>query len=380
MYIPFNKTTITGNELGFIKKLVKSRHLNSDSSFTKQCVSRLESNTGCKSVFLTSSCTHSLEMCALLADIKPGDEVIMPSFTYVSTANAFALRGAQIVFVDIRPETMNIDERLIEDAVTAKTKAIVPMHYTGIACEMDTIMRVAGKYKVLVFEDAANSYNCSYKNKYLGTIGHLGCYSFDEAKNITCGEGGALLVNEDRFIRQVEIIRENGTDRAQFLRGEIEKYSWQDIGSSYSPNELTAAFLSAQLEETNKITKNRLESWNYYYKGLYPLMQQNIIDLPFVPQHCQHNGHIFFIKLKDIVIRKALTKYLLERNIHAVFHYVPLHSSKGGTRYGRFHGADKWTTRESERLLRLPIYHRISKREIDWVISSVFDFFKEKGK
>jgi dTDP-4-amino-4,6-dideoxygalactose transaminase len=378
MDIPFCKPTITGRELEFINKLIRSKGLTSEGPFTQMSVDWLQANTGCRQAFLTTSCTHSLEMCAILTDIKPGDEVIMPSFTFPSSANAFALRGATIVFVDIRPDTMNIDEKLIESAVTERTRVIVPMHYAGIACEMDIIMSVADAHKLKVVEDAANAFACSYKNKPLGTIAHLGCYSFDREKNITCGEGGALLLNEERFIKKVEMIRANGTDKYQFLKGELEQYSWQDIGSNYTPSEVAVAFLYAQLLESKTITEERVEAWNYYYEKLSPLAQKNLIELPSIPQYCQHNGNIFFIKLKNLEMRKDLSKYLLNRGIHAYFHYVPLHSSSGGLRYGRFHGEDRWTTIESERLLRLPIYYGISKKEIDTVISMIFDFFSAK--
>ncbi|MHB8086584.1 MAG: dTDP-4-amino-4,6-dideoxygalactose transaminase [Dehalococcoidia bacterium] len=378
MQVPFNVPMVTGKELQYVREAINNRLLSGDGPFTKRCHAWLENNTGCKKALLTLSCTHALEMSAILAGIRPGDEVIMPSFTFVSTANAFALRGAQIVFVDIRPDTMNIDENLIEAAVTNKTRVIVPVHYSGVGCEMDTIMQIAGKYKLLVVEDAAQAIMCSYKDRLLGTIGNLGCYSFHETKDITCGEGGALLINDNQFKEKADIISRKGTDRSKFILGQVDKYTWQDIGSSYLPSELNAAFLLAQLEESDRIIKGRIKSWEYYYARLLQLKEDGLIELPFIPQECRHNGHLFFIKVKDISIRKELMLYLLERGINSVFHYVPLHSSKGGARYGRFHGADKWTTRESEKLLRLPLYYGIKRRELDWVISATYEYFKVK--
>ena len=376
MHVPFNVPMVTGKELEYIGEAINNHLISGDGPFTKRCHAWLENNTNCKKALLTSSCTHALEMSAMLADIQPGDEVIMPSFTFVSTANAFALRGAQIVFVDIHPDTMNMDENLIEAAVTNKTKIIVPVHYAGVGCAMDTIMEIAGKYKLLVIEDAAQAIMCSYKDNLLGTIGNLGCYSFHETKDITCGEGGALLINDNRFMEKADIISRKGTDRSKFFLGQVDKYTWQDIGSSYLPSELNAAFLLAQLEESDRIIKDRIKSWEYYYARLLQLKEEGLIELPFIPQECRHNGHLFFIRVKDISIRKELMRYLFERSINTVFHYVPLHSSKGGAKYGRFHGPDKWTTRESERLLRLPLYYGIKRMELDWVISAIFDYFK----
>ena len=360
--IPFNKPTLSGGELANIKQALKQGRLSGDGPFTQQCQASLEKKTGCRKVLLTPSCTHALEMCALLADIKAGDEVIMSSFTHPSTANAFALRGAQIVFVDIRPDTLNIDEKLIEDAVTDRTRAIVPMHYAGVACEMDAIMKIAASHNLIVVEDAAPSIMCAYKDRPLGTIGHLGCYSFHETKDLTCGEGGALLVNDDRFIERAQVIRQKGTDYNRFLNGMVSRYTWQEPGSSYLPSDLNAAFLLAQLEKAEVIINDRLKSWQYYFSQLSPLAGRGSIELPCVPQGCRHNGNTFYIMLQDEPRRAGLIDYLRVRGIASPFHYIPLHSSSGGLKYGRFHGEDKFTTRRSGRLLRLPIYHGIKEK------------------
>ncbi|RSL34985.1 dTDP-4-amino-4,6-dideoxygalactose transaminase [Salibacterium salarium] len=374
--IPFNRAPVTGEEQYYMTQAIENRKLSGDGPFTKKCQEWLESSFECPKTYLTPSCTHALEMAALLVDIKPGDEVIMPSYTFVSTANAFALRGAVVVFVDIRPDTMNIDENLIEDAVTSKTKAIIPVHYAGVACEMDTILSIAKKHELMVIEDAAQGVMSTYKGKALGTIGDYGCYSFHDTKNYTSGEGGALLVNDERNKEQAEIIREKGTNRSRFLRGQVDKYSWVNIGSSYLPGELNAAYLYAQLHHANVINEDRLASWNMYYEALEPLAEKGLIELPMVPEECCHNAHMFYIKTKDIEERTALVEWLKQDNIVSVFHYVPLHSSEAGKRFGRFHGEDRFTTKESERLLRLPMFYELQKQDIEAVTNRVRSFYK----
>lgn len=326
-------------------------------------------------VLLTTSCTTATELAALLCDIKPGDEVICPSFTFVSSANPFVLRGAKIVFVDIRPDTMNIDESLIEAAITNKTKAIVPVHYAGISCEMDKIMELAKKYNLVVVEDAAQGVMSTYNGKALGTIGDFGCFSFHETKNYSMGEGGALLIRDNKNISKAEIMREKGTNRSQFLRGQVDKYTWQDIGSSILPSDILAAYLYAQLEIADEINNNRLASWNKYYAMLTPLKNEGKIDLPHIPLGCVHNAHMFYIKCKDISERTELIEYLKSFGIMAIFHYIPLHSSPAGLKFGRFQGEDVYTTKESERLLRLPLYYQLKSTEIDFICQKIFDFY-----
>ena len=374
--IPFNIPPFTGKEEQYIKEAIKKRKICGDGEFTKKCNAWLENNTGSKGVLLTTSCTHATEMAALLSDIEPGDEVIMPSYTFVSTADAFVLRGAVPVFVDIRPDTMNIDEKLIEKAITEKTKAIVVVHYAGIACEMDVIMEIANRYKLTVIEDAAQGVMSSYKGKALGTIGDFGCYSFHETKNYSMGEGGALLIRDEGDIEPAEIIREKGTNRSQFFRGMVDKYTWVEKGSSYLPSELNAAYLYAQLEMAEKINRKRLDRWSQYYELLTPLKEQGNIELPYVPEGCVHNAHMFYIKVKDLEERTKLIRYLRDNGITAVFHYIPLHSAPAGRRYGRFHGEDKFTTRESERLLRLPMYYELTEEEVCTVADKVLQFWR----
>lgn len=374
--IPFNKPPFTGNELNYIKDAVNSRKLCGDGQFTKKCNSFLEELTGSAKVLLTTSCTHATEMAAILAEIGPGDEVIMPSYTFVSTANAFVLRGAKVVFVDIRPDTMNLDENLIEDAITDRTKAIVPVHYAGVSCEMDAIMDIAKRHHLAVIEDAAQAIMSSYKGKVLGTIGDYGCYSFHETKNISMGEGGALLIREAENIEKAEIIREKGTNRSKFFRGEIDKYSWVEQGSSYLPSELNAAYLWGELEAAEEIYADRMRSWEAYRELLSPLAKKGCIELPFVPEHCVHNAHMFYIKTKDIAERTELIRHLKGHGIGAVFHYIPLHSSDAGRRYGRFHGEDCYTTKESERLLRLPMYYGLKSDDIYGIADSVCQFYQ----
>jgi dTDP-4-amino-4,6-dideoxygalactose transaminase len=374
--IKFNVPPNVGREEEYIRQaILENKKICGDGSFTKKCTEWLIDKTGTKKALLTTSCTHALEMAAILCDIKEGDEVIAPSYTFVSTVNAFVLRGAKIVFVDIRPDTMNIDENLIEDAITEKTKAIIPVHYAGVACEMDKIMEIANKYNLYVIEDAAQGVMSTYKDKELGTIGDLGTYSFHETKNYSMGEGGALLIDNKEFIERAEIIREKGTDRSKFFRGQVDKYSWVDIGSSFLPSELNAAYLYAQLEEAEKINNDRLASWELYYNGLSELKDNGLIELPVIPKECVHNAHMFYIKLKDLNERTELINYLKKKGIDSVFHYVPLHSAKAGIEFGRFHGEDRYTTRESERILRLPLYYGLKDKEVEKVISSIKEYF-----
>jgi len=379
MHVPFNKPFLTGKELTYIEEAVQRGHISGDGYFTKQCQKWLEDQTGCRKALLTHSCTGALEMAALLADIKPGDEIIMPSYTFVSTANAFVLRGGVPVFIDVRPDTMNMDESLIEASINAKTKAIVTVHYAGVACEMETIMAIAKNHNLLVIEDAAQGIMCTYNGKQLGSIGHLASLSFHETKNIMAGEGGALLINDPQFIERAEIIREKGTDRSKYFRGEVDKYSWVDIGSSYLPGEITAAFLYAQMEQAEKITEKRLKTWYRYYEGLAPLAQKELLELPIIPKECKHNAHMFYIKTRCLEERSALMEFLANNGVRSVFHYVPLHNSKAGKFYGRFNGKDNFTSKESQRLLRLPLYRELNDESVDYVINIIFKFY-EGGK
>lgn len=375
--ISFNVPPYIGKEDKYIKQAIDSRKICGDGQFTKKCNEKFEEITGAKKVLMTTSGTSALEMAALLADIKPGDEVIMPSYTFVSTANAFVLRGATIVFVDIRPDTMNIDENLIEDAITEKTKAIVPVHYGGVACEMDTICDIAKRHNLVVVEDAAQGVMSFYKGRALGSIGDFGCYSFHETKNYSMGEGGAVLVNHEKNVERAEIIREKGTNRTKFFRGQVDKYTWVDLGSSYLQSELNCAYLYAQIENPDIINNDRLQSWNTYYELLTPLKEKGCIDLPVVPEGCVHNAHMFYIKTKDLEERSKLIAFLKENGIGAVFHYIPLHSSPAGRQFSRFHGEDKYTTKESERLLRLPMYYGLEKKDIEYVVNAVNGFFSK---
>jgi len=374
--IRFNSPPTVGTELHYIADVISNKLLSGDGAYTHMCHEWFEKNIGCKKALLTTSCTHALEMAAILIDIQPGDEVIMPSYTFVSTANAFVLRGAKIVFVDIRPDTMNIDERLIEGAITNRTKAIVPVHYAGVSCEMDAIMDIAEQHGVFVIEDAAQAMMSSYKGKSLGTIGHFGAYSFHETKNYSSGgEGGLLIINDSNFSDRAEVIREKGTNRAQFFRGMVDKYSWVDVGSSYLPSELNAAFLWAQLEAADSINIDRLASWQIYHTLLAPLLEQGILELPRVPDECVHNAHMFYIKVKDIIEREKLIRYLRENEISAVFHYIPLHSALAGEQFSRFNGIDNYTTLESERLLRLPMFYKMTEDEVKNVVSTIIKFY-----
>lgn len=374
--IPFNKPPYIGKEQIYISEAIEERKICGDGQFTKRCNKWIEEMTGTKKALLTTSCTHATEMAALLADIGPGDEVIMPSYTFVSTADAFVLRGGTIVFVDIRPDTMNIDEKLIEDAVTHRTKAIVPVHYAGVSCEMDIIMDIAKRHGLIVIEDAAQGITGTYKGMALGAIGDYGCFSFHETKNLSMGEGGALLIKNEKNIERAEIIREKGTNRSKFFRGQIDKYTWIDAGSSYLPSELNAAYLWAQCESVEKIQEDRMGSWKRYYDQLYVLKELGRIELPTIPKECGHNAHMFYIKTRDLAERTRLIQYMRERDIHVTFHYIPLHSSPAGQKFGRFFGKDINTTTESERLLRLPLYYQLKKEDIDCVVENISNFYK----
>ena len=373
--IPFNKPPRTGNEEKYVLESMRSAKISGDGEFTKRCHKWFEEKLLCKKALLTTSCTHALEMAAILIDIKEGDEVIMPSYTFVSTANAFVLRGAKIVFVDIRQDTLNIDETKIEEAITTKTRAIVPVHYAGVACEMDTIMGIASRHNLFVVEDAAQGMMSTYKGKALGTIGHFGTYSFHETKNYTsAGEGGLLIINDEKFVQRAEIIREKGTNRSLFFRGMVDKYSWVDIGSSYLPNDMSAAYLWGGLERADEINDDRLGSWQKYHDRLQELEKEGLIELPTIPDGCVQNAHMFYLKVKDLDERTALLYKFKKEHIWAVFHYVPLHSAPAGLKYGRFDGIDEFTTKESERLVRLPMYYGLSNDEID-AVCDVINFF-----
>lgn len=375
--IRFNVPPFIGKEMDYIKQAVEAQKICGDGEFTKKDNQWMEERFGAKKVLLTTSCTHATELAALLADIKPGDEVIMPSFTFVSTADAFVLRGAVPVFVDIRPDTMNIDETKIEAAITEKTKAIVPVHYAGVACEMDTIMDIAKRHNLVVIEDAAQGVMSKYKGQALGTIGEFGCYSFHETKNYSMGEGGAIVIKNEKDIERAEIFREKGTNRSKFFRGQIDKYTWVDYGSSYLPSELNAAYLYAQLEKADEIFDDRMSSWNRYYENLKELAEQGHIELPTIPADCEHNAHMFYLKAKDLEERTALINFLKSKDILAVFHYIPLHTAPAGQAYGRFHGEDVYTTKESERLMRLPLYYGLKPEEVDYISEQVKAFYQK---
>ncbi len=373
--IPFNVPPCVGTEIDYIKDAIANHKICGDGSYTKKCNAWLEKKTGAAKVLLTTSCTHATEMAALLCDIKPGDEVIMPSFTFVSTADAFVLRGATVVFVDIRPDTMNIDETKIEAAITDKTVAIVPVHYAGVACEMDTIMDIAKRHNLKVVEDAAQGVMSTYKGQALGTIGDYGAFSFHETKNYSMGEGGALLIKNDSDTELAEIIREKGTNRAKFFRGQIDKYTWVEAGSSYLPSELNAAYLYGQLEKADEIFDDRMNSWNKYYAEFKELADAGKIELPTIPSDCEHNAHMFYLKCKDLEERTALISYAKENDILMVFHYIPLHTAPAGQKYGRFDGEDVYTTKESERLVRLPLYYGLTDEDHAKVVKCVKDFY-----
>lgn len=372
--IDFNRPAIVGNELKYIQDAVAQGMLCGDGKYTKLCSEWMRKRFDVNQVFLTTSCTHALEMAAFLSDIQPGDEVIMPSYTFVSTADAFVLRGARIVFTDIRPDTMNIDENLIEQAITDKTKAIVPVHYAGVGCEMNKIMELAEKYDLRVVEDAAQGVEAYYHGRALGTIGDFGCYSFHETKNYTMGEGGAILFNGEQYLEKAEILREKGTDRSKFFRGQVDKYRWMDYGSSYLPSELNAAYLYAQLEQHKKISDKRMQIYDFYNENLRFLAEEGKIQQPYVPEECTHNAHMYYIKVHDIQVRTRLLKYLREKNICSVFHYVPLHSAPAGKKFGRFSGEDVYTTKESERLMRLPMFYNLDMEDAKRVVDAIASF------
>ena len=374
--IPFNIPPFTGKEMDYIRQAVENQKICGDGPYTKKCSEWIEQKTGTAKCLLTTSCTHATELAALLADVKEGDEVIMPAYTFVSTADAFVLRGAKPVFVDIRPDTMNIDETLIEDAITPRTKAIVPVHYAGVACEMDTIMDIAKRHHLLVIEDAAQGIMSTYKGQALGAIGDFGCFSFHETKNYSMGEGGALLIKDPKYVEEAEIIREKGTNRSKFYRGQIDKYTWVNYGSSYLPSDMNAAYLWAQLELADQINEKRLSLWNHYRELLTPLKEQGYIELPTVPEGCVHNAHMFYIKAKDLEERTRLIDFLKKNEIWSVFHYIPLHTAPAGMKFGEFHGEDRYTTKESERLCRLPMYYSLELDQVDYIVSKVKEFYQ----
>lgn len=375
--IYFNIPPFTGKEFEYMREAVDNHKICGDGSFTKKCAKWMQDRFHAYRVMLTTSGSSALDMAALLCDINPGDEVILPSFTFSSTANSFVLAGAKLVFVDIRPDTMNIDENKIEEAITEKTKVICPVHYAGVACEMDAIMDIAKRYKLLVVEDAAQGVMSTYKGKALGTIGDFGCFSFHETKNYSMGEGGAIVINNPKYIEKAEILREKGTNRSQFFRGQVAKYNWVDFGDSYLQSDLNAAYLWAQLEKADEINNNRIETWNAYYKAFKPLADRRLITLPTIPENCVHNAHMFYIKCKDLKTRQAFIEFMKKNDILCVFHYVPLHSAPAGEKFGRFVGIDEYTTSDSDRLVRLPMYYNIDKDDLNKVINKTIDFFEK---
>lgn len=376
MKINFNVPPYTGKEIEYMREAVENEKICGDGPFTRRCHQWIEEQTKTARCLLTTSCTHATELAALLADIREGDEVIMPSYTFVSTANAFVLRGATVVFVDIRPDTMNLDEKLIEEAVTEKTKAIAPVHYAGVGCEMDQIMEIADRHHLMVIEDAAQGIMASYRGRALGTFGDFGCFSFHETKNLSMGEGGALLIRDEKYVEAAEILREKGTDRSKFYRGQVDKYRWQNYGSSYLPSDMNAAYLYAQLELAEEITQARMDRWEQYRELLTPLAEAGKIELPHIPDHCVHNAHMFYVKTKDLEERSRLITFLKEKEILAVSHYVPLHSAPAGIRFGRFHGEDRYTTTESERILRLPLYYKLTADETEYIVQQIKAFYQ----
>lgn len=373
--INFNVPPFTGKEMDYIKECVENQKICGDGIYTKRCNEWIEKKTDTTKCLLTTSCTHALEMAALLADIQPGDEVIMPAYTFVSTADAFVLRGAVPVFVDIRPDTMNMDENLIEAAITDKTKAIAPVHYAGVACEMDKIMELAKKYNLFVIEDAAQGIMASYKGKALGTIGDFGCFSFHETKNYSMGEGGALLIQDESHVEEAEIIREKGTNRSKYYRGQIDKYTWINFGSSYLPSDMNAAYLWAQLEMADEINNARLSRWHQYMELMKPLADRGILELPTVPEGCVHNAHMFYAKAKDLEERTKLIDFLKVNGVLSVFHYIPLHTAPAGMKFGEFRGEDIYTTKESERLFRMPMYYALTEADVEYCVSKVKEFY-----
>lgn len=377
--INFNEPPYTGKEFDYMRQAVENLKICGDGPFTKKCNKWFEDRFSAQKVLLTTSGTTALEMATLLCDLKEGDEVILPSYTFSSTATSIVLTGAKLVFVDIRPDTMNIDENKIEEAITEKTKAIMVVHYAGVACEMDAIMAIAKKYNLKVIEDAAQGVMSTYKGKPLGTIGDFGCYSFHETKNYSMGEGGALVINNPAYNERAEILREKGTNRAKFFRGQIDKYTWVDYGSSYLPSDLNAAYLWAQLEKADEINNDRLKSWDYYYDNLKELEEKGLIELPVVPEECKHNAHMFYIKLKNLEERTKFIAYMRENEILTVFHYIPLHSAPAGIKFGRFNGEDEFTTKESDRLVRLPMYYKLLSVHIKKIVDVINSYFDERG-
>ena len=375
--IDFNIAPYSGNEIEYMMQAVKNKKICGDGPFTKKCHQWFEERFGAQKVLLTTSGTTALEMATILCGLKEGDEVILPSYTFSSTATSIVLTGAKLVFVDIRPDTMNIDETKIEAAITDKTRAIMVVHYAGVACEMDTIMDIARRHNLKVIEDAAQGVMSTYKGRYLGTIGDFGCYSFHETKNYSMGEGGALVINHPEYNERAEILREKGTNRAKFFRGQVDKYTWVDYGSSYLPSDLNAAYLYAQLEKADEINENRLKSWNHYNEAFKNLQEAGKLELPTIPEECVHNAHMYYIKLKDLKQRTEFLSYMRENGVYTVFHYIPLHSSTAGMRFGTFRGEDKYTTLESERLARLPMYYGLSEKDLKYVIKKVLEFFDE---
>jgi len=375
--IAFNEPPFVGTETKYITEAINNKKICGDGAFTKKCNSWLEERFHAKRVMLTTSGSTALDMAAFLCNIKNGDEVILPSYTFTSTANAFVLAGARLVFVDIRPDTMNIDENLIEDAITDKTVAIIPVHYAGVSCEMNKIMEIAAKHSVKVVEDAAQGVMSTYHGKALGTIGNFGCYSFHETKNYSMGEGGAIVINDENSIEKAEILREKGTNRSMFFRGQVAKYNWVDFGDSYLPSDINAAHLYGQLELADEINENRLATWNKYNEALRPLENEGRISLPFIPEGCVHNAHMFYLKCKDLEERTAFIAFMKENGVACTFHYVPLHSAPAGERFGVFHGEDVYTTKESERLVRLPMYYNMKDEDSSYVIEKVLEFFKK---
>lgn len=376
--IEFNNPPHMEKSITYMKQAMENNHICGDGYYTKKCSEWITKKTGISKALLTTSCTHALEMAAMMMDIKAGDEVIMPAYTFASTADAFALRGAQIIFVDIKPETMNINEELIEQAITNRTKAIVPVHYAGVSCEMDKIMDIAKSYNLFVAEDAAQGVMSAYKGKALGSIGNFGCYSFHETKNYSMGEGGAFLIRDSNLIEKAEILREKGTNRSKFWRGEIDKYTWVDLGSSYLPSELNTAYLWAQLEHAESINERRLEIWDYYNNSLQKLKHSGYIKLPYIPSYCKHNAHMYYIKTRTGEERNQLITYLKQNGIHAVFHYIPLHKVPAGLKYGSFYGEDQYTTSESEKLVRLPLFYGLRDEEAAMVVKRLYEFYSEQ--
>ena len=375
--VDFNVPPCVGNEIEYVKQAIESHKICGDGQFTKKCHQWMEDRFNAQKVLLTTSGTTALDMAMLLCNLQPGDEVILPSYTFSSTATSAVLAGAKLVFVDVRPDTMNIDENKIEDAITDRTKVIIAMHYAGVACEMDTIMDIAKRHNLIVVEDAAQGVMSKYKGKYLGTIGTFGCYSFHETKNYSMGEGGALVINDPEYNERAEILREKGTNRAKFFRGQVDKYTWVDFGDSYLPSELNAAYLWAQLLNADEINDNRIATWYRYYQGLQTMAKEGKFEIPTVPEECEHNAHMFYLKCKDLKERSEFIKFMKEKELYCVFHYIPLHSAPAGEKFGRFDGEDEFTTKESERLVRLPMYYGLREDQVDLVVEGIKEFFSK---